>query len=432
MRRLGLDQLLGLGVLRRLGWGVADQGISSLSNFALGLVVAKALDSERFGAFTLAYVTFGVVLNASRGLSTDPLVVRFSGKPRDEWARAVAASSATATVVGTASGLVCVVVGLLLPPLVGLGFVALGAVLPFLMLQDSWRFAFFAAGESRRAFFNDVVWSVLQLSAVFALYFSGRASVVSCLLAFGLTAALAAAFGFWQLRIRPQLPRVRPWLSAHRDLGSRYLLENVSISGARQLRMFALGGIAGLAAVGEVRAAEMLMGPFLVILMGVSQVAVPEASHVLATKPRMLARFCFWLGGVQAVAALLWAAAIWVVLPLGVGEFLLGSLWQPAALLLPAVMMNFTLGAFETGAAAGVRALGNARRSLRAQLFIAALYVLLGTAGAFAGGALGSAWGVAVATLMGAVMWWIQLRRALDEHMMDLAESSIAGGGRGD
>ena len=46
-----------VATVRRLGWGVADQGISSLSNFALGIVAAKSLDPTEFGAFTLAYLT---------------------------------------------------------------------------------------------------------------------------------------------------------------------------------------------------------------------------------------------------------------------------------------------------------------------------------------------------------------------------------------
>ena len=34
-----------------------------------------------FGAFTLAFITYTVVINAARGLATDPLLVRFSGDP---------------------------------------------------------------------------------------------------------------------------------------------------------------------------------------------------------------------------------------------------------------------------------------------------------------------------------------------------------------
>jgi O-antigen/teichoic acid export membrane protein len=408
---------VGLAVLHRLSWGVADQAVSSLSNFALGIAVARALDSARFGAFTLVIVTFGVVLNASRGLSTDPLVVRFSGRPDEEWRRAVAAASATATLVGVVAGLLCIAAHPLLPTAVGQGFLVLGFLLPGLMLQDSWRFALFAVGRSSMAFINDVAWTVLQLSAVLALLLTGKATVVTCLLAFGLTAAAAAAFGFWQLRIVPDFRAVPAWLAAHRDLGSRYLVENVSISGARQFRMFALGAFAGLSAVGEVRAAEMLMGPFLVILMGVSQVAVPEASHVLNTRPRMLRRFCLVLGAVQASAALLWGVAIMVLLSSGAGEALLGQLWSPARALLPAVMIHFTVLAFETGAAAGVRALGASRRSLRAQLSNAGLSVVFGTIGAKVDGASGMCWGVALGATLGAIIWWVQLRRALSAHL---------------
>ena len=65
--------------VRRIGWGLADQAVSSLTNFAVSIYVARTLGAEQFGAFSLAYVTYGFALNASRGLSTDPLMVRFSG-----------------------------------------------------------------------------------------------------------------------------------------------------------------------------------------------------------------------------------------------------------------------------------------------------------------------------------------------------------------
>ena len=405
-------------VVRRLSWGVADQGMSSLGNFALGIVVAKSLDPAGFGAFTLAFVTYGVVLNASRGVAADPLLVRFSGLGGSEaWRDGVRGATGTAVVAGLGLGLVCVGVGLLLPGLLSGAFVALGVFLPALLLQDSWRFAFFAAGRPAGAFLNDLLWTVLQLGGVIALYVTGRSSVFTCLVAFGGSAAVAAAFGFWQLKIRPAPRRTRGWLTEHRDLGPRYVMENVSISAARQIRMMMLGMLAGLAAVGQVRAAEMIMGPFLVILMGVSQVAVPEAAHVLQRRPGRLMRFCFGLGAVQAVPAVAWAAGVQWFLPDSMGTFLLSSLWAPALALLPPVAINFAFGAFQTGAAAGLRALGNARRSLAAQLLSAALYVILGIFGAAVGGAAGSCWGVAVATTLGAAIWWLQLHRGLGEHL---------------
>src|SRR4029450_8180933 len=81
--------------VRRLGWGVMDQGISSLSNFALGLFVARSFGASNFGAFTLAYITYTFVLNAARGLSTDPLLVRYSGDPSRRWRNATSAATGT-------------------------------------------------------------------------------------------------------------------------------------------------------------------------------------------------------------------------------------------------------------------------------------------------------------------------------------------------
>jgi len=417
-------------VVRRLGWGVVDQGVSSLGNFALGLLVAKALGPEGFGAFTLAYVTYGVVLNAARGLATDPLLVRHSGAKTPAWRQAVAAATATGLLVGVGAGVVCVVAGLLLPHQIGWAFVALGIGLPGLMLQDAWRFAFFSSHEPSKAVVNDGVWAVLQLVIVWALLTTGTATVGTSVLAFGAAALVAAALGLVQTGIRPRLSDAHRWMRTNIDLGGRYLVENVSISGARQIRFVLLGALAGLAAVGEVRAAEMLMGPFLVILMGMSQVAVPEASQILRRSPGHLGRFCFAFGSVQAVSAALWGGLVLLALPRHLGEDLLGaSLWDTADQLLPIVITGMVVGGFSVGAAAGVRALGAARRSLRAQLTYSGLYLLGGSVGAWLGGARGTCLGVAGATALGTVVWWFQLQRARAEYTGVPGDNPLPEGG---
>ena len=76
---LGRRGDLALAQAVRLSWGVADQAMSSLSNFAVNIYIARTLGAVQYGAFALAYVTYGFALNASRGLATDPLLVRFSG-----------------------------------------------------------------------------------------------------------------------------------------------------------------------------------------------------------------------------------------------------------------------------------------------------------------------------------------------------------------
>ncbi|MFD6358540.1 hypothetical protein ACFWFX_01645 [Streptomyces roseolus] len=397
----------------RLSWGLADQAASSMTNFAVGVYVARSLGLAAFGVFSLAWVTYGVVLNVSRGVATDPLVVRFSAVSTASWRAAAARSSGAALGVGAAVGAVCLGAGLALGGGVGAAFACLGVALPALLLQDAWRFAFFAAGQGRKAFVNDVVWGVALVPALVVAARVG--GVAAFLLAWGGSAAVAAAYGCLQSGVRPRPGAVRGWVREQSDLGGRYLVENVSLSGAGQLRAYGLGTLAGAGAVGAVRGAELLLGPFLAVLMGLSLVTVAEAARVLDRAPHRLGRFCLLLGGGQAGAALLWGAALLLV-PDRAGALVLGDVWHSAAPLVVPAALGVAGAGLGTGAAAGLRALGAARRSLRAQLFASSCYAAGGLGGAVAGGAVGSAWGVAAATLAGSAVWWLQLRSALREH----------------
>jgi O-antigen/teichoic acid export membrane protein len=392
------------GVLRRLTWGLADQAVTSLVSFVVGIVVARSLGAVEFGAFSLAWVTYGVVVNISRGLATDPLAVRFSGVPRPVWRKAVASSTGMAIAVGLIMGTICVLVGVVLGGRPGAAFIALGCVLPGLMLQDSWRFAFFSSGQGGKAFVADITWAT---ALVPLLYLASRdPSVIRFVLAWGAAGAFAALVSGLQAGVVPRLFRALDWLRQHRDLGLRYLAENLTISGAYQFKMYGLGALAGVAAVGTVRGAEMMLGPFFIVLSGIGLVAVPEAARVLRRRPRALPWFCLLLGGAQAFAALAWGLALLFVLPDGWGHALLGEVWlTSSALLLPATL-SVMFASFYTGASAGLRALGVARRSLRAQLWASAAYLIGGVGGAAIAGALGSAWGAACATFVGAIVWW--------------------------
>ncbi|MFI6855367.1 hypothetical protein [Streptomyces sp. NPDC050416] len=402
----------------RLSWGLADQAASSVTNFAVGVYVARSLGLAAFGVFSLAWVTYGVVLSVSRGLATDPLVVRFSGVPDASWRGAVARSSGTALGVGAAIGAACVVAGPALGGSVGSAFTCLGVMLPGLLLQDAWRYAFFAAGTGRKAFVNDVVWGVALVPAMVVAARVG--SVAAFVLAWGASAAVAAVYGCFQAGIRPRPAGARAWLREQRDLSYRYLVENVGVSGASQLRAYGLGAIVGVGAVGAVRGAELLLGPFLAVLMGLSLVTVAEAARVLRRAPHRLARFCLLLGGGQAAAALLWGTAL-LLMPDRLGELVLGDVWSSAAELIVPATLGVAGAGLGTGAAAGLRALGAARRSLRSQLFASACYVIGGLGGAALAGTVGSAWGVAAATVCSSAVWWLHLRSALRERHQDLS-----------
>ncbi|MGC3004555.1 ATP-binding cassette domain-containing protein, partial [Streptomyces sp. G35A] len=220
----------------------------------------------------------------------------------------VARASGVALGVGAVLGAASSVAGLAVGGRVGTAFACLGVLLPGLLLQDAWRFAFFAAGTGRKAFANDLVWGVALVPAMVVAARAG--SVAAFVLAWGVSAAAAAVYGCFQSGIRPRWTGARAWLREHRDLGYRYLVENVGNSGASQLRAYGLGAVVGVGAVGVIRGAELLLGPFLAVLMGLSLVTVAEAARVLRRAPHRLGPFCLLLGGGQAAAALLWGGAM--------------------------------------------------------------------------------------------------------------------------
>jgi O-antigen/teichoic acid export membrane protein/capsular polysaccharide biosynthesis protein len=412
-------------ILRRLAsrfsWGLMDQGMSSLSNAAVSFYIARELGAAKFGAFSLAYVTYSFALNGSRGLATDPLLVRFSGTDAVTWRRAVANCTGTAVISGLVAGALALAAAEVLSGTARLAFLALGITLPGLMLQDSWRYSFFAAGRGNQAFLNDTIWTVSLLPALVLLRITHHDTVFWFILAWGLCAAIGALSGPFQARVIPSPSGAVHWLSNNRDLGPRYLAENTSNAGASQLRTYGIGIIAGLAAVGYVQAAGLLMGPFLVVFMGISAVTVPEAARIVRRSPRYLLFYCLLVGGGLAVLALAWGGALLVALPRGLGNLLLGKLWRPTDPLVIPVTIGVMGACLTTGATAGLHALSAARRSLRAMVVASSFYLGFGLLGALQGGALGTAWGVALATWIGSLLWWRQLRVAMRESRIPMS-----------
>jgi len=406
-------RLRGLG--SRFGWGLADQAVSSLTNFAVSLYVARTLGAVQFGAFSLAYVTYSFILNASRGLATDPLTVRFSGVGTGAWKKAVSAATGTATAVGLLAAAGMLAAGLLLSGTARSAFIAMGLTMPGLMLQDAWRYAFFAHGQGARAFLNDLIWAAAMAPALITLRLTGHETIFWFVLAWGAAATIAAAAGPLQARVIPRIHHTRTWITTHKDLAIRYLAENTIFSGSAQLRLTFIGIIAGLAAVGYVQAAQLVMGPFVAALMGISLVTVPEAARVLRHSPRHLRLFCVLVAGVLAGAGAVWGVAAHFALPLGLGQFALKSLWRPTNLLVLPVTVAVMGTCATVGASAGLRALGSSRRSLRAMIISSTVTLVASVLGALQGGAVGTVRGTALAGAVAVVVWWWQLRAALRE-----------------
>jgi O-antigen/teichoic acid export membrane protein len=408
-------------VLGRLSWGIADQAVSSLGNFLLGVFVARLMGAASLGALGLAFVAYAIALNCSRALSTDAVMVRFSAAGRENWRDAVSAAGGVALMVGAVNGAICVVLGLVLKHLTpgseaGAAFIALGIVLPGLMFQDSWRSAFFAAGEGAKTFLNDTVWSVLMVAVLAAGYAANMRGITFALLVFGGTAWIAGLFGIWQARVMPRPALAVGWLRKHRDLGARFLVENVVLGAGGQIRALVVAATGGLAAAGAIRGAEMVIGPVAALLMGVGQVAVPEAARALIRGQRALLRLGAVLSVGLATVALAWGVTVILTFPLGIGRLVLGDVWTEARGLVLGVVISCAAGCTQVGPSAALRALGRADLTMQCQIVVTTLFVGMATAGAVLWGAQGAVWGTAISSILGGAIWWSRLLKAQHAH----------------
>jgi hypothetical protein len=401
-----------------MSWGVADQALSSLTNFALGLVVVRRVSAPEFGAFSLSLAAYLLALGASRGLNSEPFVVRFSDPSQGLRRQETSWATGAALMVGLAGGAVSCTAGLLLAGRTGAVFVALGVTLPGLLLQDAWRYCYVALGRSKDAFLNDLVWALLMIPLFELAVTSDRGSAAKLLFLWGLSGSAAGVLAAAGDRVWPRPQKALRWLSEQRDLSLRYLGEFAAANGSLQVTMYLVALLAGISAAGSLRAGFLLLGPVMVVFQGIRLVVVPEGVRLLHRSSAELRRMVRFLAGALAMPALAWGGAI-LLIPSRLGRAALGSSWPGArALVLPLTLMLALSGA-QLAAVIALRSLAAARSSLKARVIEGCLTLSCGTAGAALGSALATAWALVGAYALEVVVWWWQFGVALRRRGVD-------------
>ena len=121
--------------------------------------------------------------------------------------------------------------------------------------------------------------------------------------------------------------------------------------------------IAGLGALGALRAASILLGPAVMIIMGLGLVAVPEGARSLSESPEKLRRTGIGVSAVSAACVLVWGFVVFL-LPSDIGRELVGISWDDAHALLIPLTLAGAASAATVGAISGLKALQAAPRIL--------------------------------------------------------------------
>ncbi|MFF4444928.1 hypothetical protein [Streptomyces sp. NPDC001502] len=381
---------------------VLDQAASSATNILVLVLAARLSSASGFADFSMVYVTFSVLLGLNMAYVGQSLVLEKGAALGAECRSAVGFTAAASAAVGA----LLLVVGLALPGATGTAFLALGLVLPLVLLQDGLRYCFSALRAPQRALAADVLRLVCVVAAL-ALQPDG-ASAGRLVLAWGLSALPALGVGLWLLRpyVRGARADLRPYLRRG-HLGQRFVVEFAVGNGSSQLAVLGLGVFATPLAVGALRGATTLFGPLNVLFNSANAFGPPVLGRLGGKRATVRATAA--LGLLLAAVGAGWATALYL-LPDRLGRELLGDTWAGASGLLPATGAQYAVMGLGTCALLTLRVLApKATLSLQVVFSLLSVGLLLG--GYAVWGVAGAAWGLAAGSALKALAAWWRVTR---------------------
>lgn len=277
--------------LRRLltiaGWGVFDQLLLSIVNFITLFLLARAVDPDAFGAFSLVY---GVMLIANYGqlaFITQPhnvIAAALRGGDYRVYTRSLLGAQVVAvSLLAGAVAAVAGVAGAIASHDTFLLLVAVIPALPLWQLQEFVRRVLYTEHRQAAAFGNDLLSYGGQGILVGALAATGRLTAPAALYAAAVTSAAACALGFAQIR------RSFQWASINRgpivesfDFG-KWLAAAIGAHWvATQGYLYLAAAILGVAVAGALRAVQLVLAPLHVLMFSLSTMLPIRLSTVLA------------------------------------------------------------------------------------------------------------------------------------------------------
>jgi O-antigen/teichoic acid export membrane protein len=290
---------------RRAALTLADQCLSSVSNFAVGVVVARLSGPAGLGVFSLAYASWLLLASIHRSLITDPMAIEGDARHPDN-RLGIRRGAASELILGTIAAVGFAVVGGILIGVgqrtFGMAMLAVAPWLIVLLLQDYWRWVGFMTAQPMKSLVNDILFDVVEAVAFSLVLVSGLRGPAIILAAWGAGALVGALYGFVQFRLLGHLgprrslrdglrtaaePIAEGWALLRRHWGiSRWIVANSLMNwGASQAYVFIAGFILGPAGLGGLKAAQTLVtGPSMVLIQAGGSIGLPEASKAYAER----------------------------------------------------------------------------------------------------------------------------------------------------
>ncbi|HEY8563996.1 MAG TPA: hypothetical protein VIL65_00730 [Beijerinckiaceae bacterium] len=297
-------------------WSTALQALGSGMSLVTSVVAARLLGVAGFGAYVLVHAGVVLLSTLQYQLVAGPMVVMTGHRTRSG-----AYFGAVARAAAWVAGLIGVTVALYSAAVVGpaghqavaLPLAAAVFAVGFVVHDNAKRLAF-ATGRPRAAFFSECARHLLFALGLAAAWFAWKVDVSVLLTCGGLGAIIAALPLLLEpLRVKPA---ARVWRAArqHHWVQGRWLVLMVLVSTVHeQLATILAGSMLGEDAAAGLRAAQILLGPLLVLMMSLEYIVPRRAGeHLRAGGETALVAYLLRLLMLIEVPIIVVCAGVWI------------------------------------------------------------------------------------------------------------------------
>lgn len=359
----------GKGALR-FPSGLVSQILSSVSNFLLLLSLARVQDASDFGWTALAVAVVTGAVGVTRSVFGTPIALA-AGDALQLWPESrygVSRGFASALLVGSPLMIWGIYDGDWALLLVGLSA-------PVVVLHDLLRQVCFAAGRAATAMHSDLLRSAAMSLPLAGTAFTAVAPVVSVGV-WASSAAMSALFIRVALKWRSRSQEGS--LSASRHPG----YQRLSLFGDELLTQITplansivIGSSVGAVALSAFRGGSTLLGPVSILLTAVPLLVLP---HLVRERVTAFGTVLTRLLPINLALSLLCVAIAFspALVPVHVGQLLLGDSWSPTSEILPFMALQFALQPWTLSITTALKLTGEMTLLFRLRLGRSALVVL--------------------------------------------------------
>jgi O-antigen/teichoic acid export membrane protein len=406
--------------VHRGGFAVLDQGLISGSNFLAGILLARWLVPEQYGAYAVAFSVFVLLSLVYQSLVLEPMAV-FGGSSYRDCLRGYLGSllwihltiSVAIVVIFGVSAIVAKEMSSVLAGALAGVTITSPCVLVFWLARRS----FYLELSASKAALGALVYSILSSSGLFLLYRYGLLSPFSAFALMGVAALGTAVYNFIRLRTMLRHSATAPTVSEswrrHWSYGRWALASCVANWIPAYIYYPLLSTFGSMAHSGQLRALMNFTLPVEQIKTALALLFLPYLARVQARSGRSSVGV---LSTKLTLVALGVAGAYWATILIfqhSLFHHLYSGRYSEVAHLLPAVAFGSIIWSACFGPANALRAMESPASVFVAYALATFLSLIIGIPASRAFGVSGAVWGGNLADVLSWVIVFVVLRRKI-------------------